>query len=274
MNNVANIFWFVSSSGDLIFFTLLYADFPSRKSRKMVYLKVKVSAFRGYVPRLPAESSTKKSIHRNSDERTIGTFNRLLSTDTEESTSSRDLDTAEVDLLEDASSSLSSGEVDVAEEAALDMFEVELSRNALINISLGAEEEEVDEVAVEEDKLNIDFTGVQFGSAAVQDLDPKDETNAKEDIFVADSSGVTTNSDAMREVVDEAKVEKDRIDVDVLGFGLNNEAGDIPEIFDVDVQQASFEMDILGTASNSASLGKVNVVDDAKVEKYTFQVDD
>ncbi|XP_039814940.1 starch synthase 3, chloroplastic/amyloplastic-like isoform X3 [Panicum virgatum] len=154
------------------------------------------------------------------------------------------------------------------------MFEVELSRNALINISLGAEEEEVDEATVEEDKFNIDFTGVQFGSAAVQDLDPKDETNAKEDIFVADSSGVTTNSDAMREVVDEAKVEKDRIDVDVLGFGLNNEAGDIPEIFDVDVQQASFEMDILGTASDSASLGKVNVVDDAKVEKDTFQVDD
>jgi len=267
------------------------SDFPSRKSRKMVYPKVKVAAFRGYVPRLPAESSTKKSIHHNSDERTIGTFNRLLSTDTDESTSSRDLDTAEVDLLEDASSSLASGEVDVAEEGSLDMFEVDLSRNALINISLGVEEEEVDEAAVEKDKFDIDSTRVQFGSAAVQELDPKDEAKAKEDIFVAGSSGITTNSDAMREMVDEAKVEEDRVDVDLLGFGLNDEAGDIPEIFDVDVsghasrsgkwyvgepwvQEATSEMDILGTASNSASLGKVNAVDDAKVEKYTFQVDD
>jgi hypothetical protein len=106
----------------------------------MVYPKVKVAAFRGYVPRLPAESSTKKSIHHGSDEETIGTFNRLLSTDTEESTSSTDLDTAEVDLQEDALSSSVSGEVDGAEEDALDMLEVELSRNELINISLGAEE--------------------------------------------------------------------------------------------------------------------------------------
>ncbi|PAN33952.1 hypothetical protein PAHAL_6G059500 [Panicum hallii] len=170
------------------------SDFPTRKSRKMVYPKVKVAAFRGYVPRLPAESSTKKSIHHGSDEETIGTFNRLLSTDTEESTSSTDLDTAEVDLQEDALSSSVSGEVDGAEEDALDMLEVELSRNELINISLGAEEA-VDAAAVEEDRFDVDFTGVQFGSAAAWELDPENEDKAEEDMFAADSSEETSEVD-------------------------------------------------------------------------------
>ncbi|CAL4997198.1 unnamed protein product [Urochloa decumbens] len=152
------------AGGRIVWCTVASSDCPNRKSRKMVYPKVNVTAFSGYVPRFPAESSTKESEHHDSDEEADGTYNRMLSADTEDSTSSRDFETAEVDL---------ETEVDVAEEAELDMFEVELSRNALTNdISLG-EVEAVDEAAVEEDQFEADFSGIELSSSAVQE-DPMD----------------------------------------------------------------------------------------------------
>ncbi|RCV29739.1 hypothetical protein SETIT_6G036800v2 [Setaria italica] len=169
----------------IIWCTVASSDCPNRKSRKMVYPKVKLTAFSGYVPRLPAESSTEKSEHHDSDEGD-GIYNRLLSTDIE------GLETAEVDLPENASSSSAYGEVDVAEEAALDMVEVELSRNALTNMSLG-EVEAVDEAAVEEDKFAVDLSGIELSIAAVCELDPKDEAKAKEDIFMAVESSDETS---------------------------------------------------------------------------------
>jgi hypothetical protein len=144
----------------------------------MVYPKVKLTAFSGYVPRLPDESSTKKSDHHDSDE-DDGMYNRLLSIDAE------DLENAEVDFPENASSGSEYEEVmGVAEEAALDMVEVELSRNALTVMSLG-ELEAVDEAAVEEDEFAADLSGTELSSAAVWELDPKDEAKAQKDIFMA-----------------------------------------------------------------------------------------
>ncbi|CAO2176168.1 unnamed protein product [Urochloa humidicola] len=147
----------------IIWCTVTSSDCPNRKSRKMLYPKVNVTAFSGYVPRLPAESSTEENDH--SDEEADGTYNRLLSTDTEDSTSSRDLETT----------------VDVAEEAELDMFEVELSRTALTNnISLG-EVDALDEAAIEEDKIEADVSGIELSSSAVRELDQKDEETSEVD---------------------------------------------------------------------------------------------
>ncbi|OEL13912.1 Soluble starch synthase 3, chloroplastic/amyloplastic [Dichanthelium oligosanthes] len=250
--------------------TVASSDFPNRKSRKMVSPKVKVAAFRGYVPRLPTESSTKKNKHHDSDEETGGTYNRLLSTDREELTSSGDLETAEVDLPQNASISSESGEVNVAEEAALDMFELELSGNALV--------EAVDEAAVKEDKFEVDFSGTELSSAAVWEQDPKDEAKAEEDISVVDLLGIATNSDTMREVVDEAEVEEDRVEVDLLGIALNDAAMDEVDLMgEAGAIWEGFDVHLSGNASSSGTYG--NVVESSEEtskdqDKVVFSVDE
>nr|CAB3482364.1 unnamed protein product [Digitaria exilis] len=246
---------------------------PNRKSRKTVSPKVKVTAFRGYVPRFLTEPWSKKGEHYDSDEETGGMYNRLLSTDPEELTGGSDIETVEVNLPQNALSTSVSREVDVAEESALDMLEVELSANALTNISL-EQVEAVDEVAVEEDEFEEDFSGIELSSDAVLELDSNDEAKAKEDILVVDSLGILTNSDKMSEVVDEAEAEHDRADVDLLEFSPNDAVMDELDLMDEAwAIRERFDVDLPGNASRSGAYGIVGEVGEPLAEEDTFEMD-
>ncbi|PUZ50417.1 hypothetical protein GQ55_6G057600 [Panicum hallii var. hallii] len=240
------------------------SDHPNRKSRRMVYPKIKVNAFRGYAPKVTIQTSTKKSEHHDCDEETIGTYNRQLSTDVVGSTSGTGGETAKEDLLHNASSYPVFREI---EEVRLDLFEAELPENALIDISLG-ELEVVDEAEVEEDKFEVDFSGIALSSAAVWELDSKDEANDKEDIFVVDLSRIASDSAAVGEVVDEAEAIHETFNVDSSGSASSSGTyGDVDEVGEPWAdQEVTFEMDV-------SRLGELNVVDHAKVGTNIFEME-
>ncbi|PAN33953.1 hypothetical protein PAHAL_6G059600 [Panicum hallii] len=241
------------------------SDRPNRKSRRMVYPKIKVNAFRGYAPKVTIQTSTKKSEHHDCDEETIGTYNRQLGwTDVVESTSGTGGETAKEDLLHNASSYPVFREI---EEVRLDLFEAELPGNALIDISLG-ELEVVDEAEVEEDKFEVDFSGIALSSAAVWELDSKDEANDKEDIFVVDLSRIASDSAAVGEVVDEAEAIHETFNVDSSGSASSSGTyGDVDEVGEPWAdQEVTFEMDV-------SKLGELNVVDHAKVGTNIFEME-
>ncbi|CAO2189488.1 unnamed protein product [Urochloa humidicola] len=246
--------------------TVASSDLYNRKSRRIVYPKIKVNAFRGYAPKITIQSSTERSEHHDCDEETIGTCNRQLSAiDVSESTSFRHVETAKEDLPHNASSFSASREINVAEEVGLDLFEAEFPRNALINISLG-ELEAVDEADAEENKFEMDFSGIALSSAAIWELDSKEEAKVKEDIFVVDLSRIAPDCAAVGEVVDEVAMQE-TFDVDSSGNASSNGAyGDVDEVGEpLADQEVTFEMDM-------STLSKLNVVDHAKVENNTFKM--
>ncbi|XP_025819872.1 starch synthase 3, chloroplastic/amyloplastic-like [Panicum hallii] len=226
------------------------SDRPNRKSRRMVYPKIKVNAFRGYAPKVTIQTSTKKSEHHDCDEETIGTYNRQLGwTDVVESTSGTGGETAKEDLLHNASSYPVFREI---EEVRLDLFEAELPGNALIDISLG-ELEVVDEAEVEEDKFEVDFSGIALSSAAVWELDSKDEANDKEDIFVVDLSRIASDSAAVGEVVDEAEAIHETFNVDSSGSASSSGTyGDVDEVGEP--PSTSMEDNAIDSPENSKSV--------------------
>ncbi|ONM63014.1 dull endosperm1 [Zea mays] len=209
---------------------------PNRKSRT-ASPNVKVAAYSNYAPRLLVESSSKKSEHHDSSrhrEETIDTYNGLSGSDAAELTSNRDVE-IEVDLQH------------ISEE--------ELPGKVSINASLG-EMETVDEAEVEEDKFEVDTSGIVLRNVAVREVDPKDEHNAK-DVFVVDSSGTAPDNAAVEEVVDEAEVEEDMVDVDILGLDLNNAT-----IEEIDLMEEAllenFDVDSPGNASSGRTYGGVD----------------
>ncbi|KAJ1267644.1 hypothetical protein BS78_07G073200 [Paspalum vaginatum] len=250
----------------IVRFTVSSSGCPNRKSRMMVSRMIKVAAFRGYAPKLFIESSTKKSKHNDSDEETINTYNRQLSTDAVELINSGDVETTDEDLSQNASSCSAFGDVNVAEEARLDMFEAKLPENASISISLG-EVEAVDDAEVEKDKFEVDFSRIVVSSTAVPELDLEDESNGKEDIFVLDLSEIAPDSATAREVIEEAEAEM--FDVDSSGSASSSGTyGDVDEVGELRVDEVTFEMEM-----DMSRLGELNVVDDVKVPKDTFEMD-
>ncbi|XP_022683315.1 starch synthase 3, chloroplastic/amyloplastic [Setaria italica] len=215
---------------DMASWGCLMADCSNRKSRRLVYPKIKVNAFRGYAPKVTIQSSTEKSEHHDCNEETIGTYNGQLSTDLAESTNGRDAENAKEDQAHNASSCSAFRETDVIEEVGLDLFKAEFPGNALINISL-AEVEALDEAEVEEDKFEVDFSGIALSSAAVWALDSKDEAKAKEDTFVVDLSRVAPYCAAAGEVIDEAEAMQDTFVVYSSGNASSSGTyGDVAEV--------------------------------------------
>lgn len=209
---------------------------PNRKSRT-ASPNVKVAAYSNYAPRLLVESSSKKSEHHDSSrhrEETIDTYNGLSGSDAAELTSNRDVE-IEVDLQH------------ISEE--------ELPGKVSINASLG-EMETVDEAEVEEDKFEVDTSGIVLRNVAVREVDPKDEHNAK-DVFVVDSSGTAPDNAAVEEVVDEAEVEEDMVDVDILGLDLNNATMEEIDLMEEALLE-NFDVDSPGNASSGRTYGGVD----------------
>ncbi|CAO2168293.1 unnamed protein product [Urochloa humidicola] len=112
----------------------------------------------------------------------------------------------------------------------------------------------------------MDFSGIALSSAAIWELDSKEEAKVKEDIFVVDLSRIAPDCAAVREVVDEVAMQE-TFDVDSSGNASSNGAyGDVDEVGEpLADQEVTFEMDM-------STLGKLNVVDHAKVENNTFKM--
>ncbi|KAL6659428.1 hypothetical protein ACP70R_003468 [Stipagrostis hirtigluma subsp. patula] len=271
------------------------ADSPNRKSSRTETPMMKVTAFRGYAPRLTVESITKKKEHQDSEEEAIDTYNRTLSTEAAEWTGTREVETAEIDLLQDASSSSTLGEVDMVQEAGLDIFEGDLP-NELSYISIGESIDEAeagedkyevdlsgialssaaveDEAEAGEDKYEVDLSGIVLSSAAVEELGAMDEAKAKEDIFVVDLSGIAPNGAAVGEVVDEAVTEEDKVEVDLSGFTSSDATtGKVDAVDEAGAVQETFGVDLSGNASSSETYAEVHVVGENQAEEVILEMD-
>ncbi|KAJ1267643.1 hypothetical protein BS78_07G073100 [Paspalum vaginatum] len=252
----------------LAFFNCKYValastDCLNRKSRRVVSHKIKVTAFRGNNPKPSVDSSIKKSEQHDCDEETIGTYNRKLCIDAEESTSHGDIETVEEKPQNASSYSTYEEVMSVAEQARPDMFEAELTGNALINTPSLGQVESLDEAVVQEDKFDVDFSGIALSSGAIWELDLEDEARAKEDTFLVDFSG---DSAAVREVVDEAEHIHETFDVDSSGNSSSGTYVDVDELGEPWSEEVTFEMDM-------SRVGELNAFDDANVEKDTFEMD-
>ncbi|WVZ94660.1 hypothetical protein U9M48_040526, partial [Paspalum notatum var. saurae] len=234
-----------------------------RKSRRVVCHKIKVAAFRGNNPKPSIESSIKKIEQHDYDEETIGTYNRKLRIDAEESTSRGDVETTEEKPQNASSYSTYEEVMSVAEGAGPDMFEEELTGNALNNIPSLGQVEAMNEAVVQEDKFDVDFSGIALRSGAIWELDLEDEARAKQDTFLVDLSG---DGAAVGEAVDEAEVTQEIFDVDSLGNSSSGSYVDVDEVGEPRSEEVTFEMDV-------SRVGELNALDDANVEKDTFEMD-
>jgi starch synthase len=192
---------------------LRYADCPNRKPRRTASPKIKVTAFRGYAPRLTVESSTKKREHHDSDEEPTCTFNRLSSTNAPEWIGTSKLESTEVGSLKDASSSSKLVEVDAVEEAGVDILEANLTGDVLNKKSI----EKLDIVLAEEERIEVDL------SIHSLELDATKEAKAKKDIFAMDLAEHPSSNATMGNVdaVYEPNVDEDEFEVDLLGIAMN-----------------------------------------------------
>ncbi|KAL6843123.1 hypothetical protein ACP4OV_026836 [Aristida adscensionis] len=251
------------------------SDCHNRKPRRMVSPNIKIAAFRGYAPRLTVESNTKKREHHDNNEKANDSYDVLLSTDAAEWTGSTEVEAAEVDSAQNASSSSTSGELAVAEEAVLDISDGDLPENAWSYIPIG-EADAVDKSDTEDEKHEVDLSAVALSSAAVVALDVVDEAKADEDVLMVNLSKTAANGVAVWEVkvAHEAVTEQDIAEVGLLGLASSDAlTGEVVLLDEAEAIQETFGVDLSGNTSSSGSYGEVLVVGENKAKGVTFQMD-
>lgn len=269
------------------------SDSPNRKSRRTISPHVEVISSRGYTPRLTVELSTKK----REDEETVGTYNRLFSTDATEWTGSREAGTAEADTPQNAStgsimgegdvvdqdifevdtpSSVTAGRVDAAGKAGVeqDIFEVDLSATALSSAIIGGLDMMDEDGAVQEqESFEAVLSGNVSSSPTIGEVDVVDEAGPAQDTFEVTVSGNVSTSAMMGEMdaVDEAGSDHDSAETYLSGKGSSsvlmmglNAVDEVGADYDI------FNIDLSGNVSRSATMGEVEAVDEAGTDHGTF----
>ncbi|GJN39488.1 hypothetical protein PR202_gb28610 [Eleusine coracana subsp. coracana] len=245
--------------------TVASSDCPNRKSRRITSPKIKVTAFRGYAPRLTVESSTQRD-HHDSEEEPIDTYNGLLSTDSSEWIRNRKVESTEVDSPQNASSSSTLEEVDDMEEAELEIFEDDLLGDVLDYKSM----EKMEKDETEEEKIEMGFSKFSL------EMDAINEVKEKKDVFEVDLVGHALSNVTVGEVnaAYEPKPNNDKFEVDLPKIALSNTG--VGEINVMDKSKANEDIVVVnlpGNALRNATVGEVDVVDEAKSKEGIFLVD-
>uniref|UniRef100_A0A0D3GX46 starch synthase n=1 Tax=Oryza barthii TaxID=65489 RepID=A0A0D3GX46_9ORYZ len=273
--------------------------FKFRKAKRTISLHTEVASSRGYAPRIAAESSIQEREHINNDEETFDTYNRLLRN---ESTEWKKLDTTEVDLSQDVSSS-SMRKVDATDEAKLDILEDDLPRNLLNGVTMG-EVDMLDEAGAEDDVFEVDLSALH--NSTVGKMDAVNEVGTENDLFEVDLSALHSAAVGKVDVVDGAKAKEDLFEMDSLALhsvtmgkvdlsalALNNsmieavnvmdEAKAIEDTLEVELSgnatssstygEVKFEVDSLGNTSSTVMYGPADGAYEPRSDEVTFKVD-
>ncbi|TVU43141.1 hypothetical protein EJB05_09583, partial [Eragrostis curvula] len=247
--------------------TISNSGCPNSKSRRTASPNIKVTAFRGYAPRLTVESSTKKREHNDSDEEPVDKYNKLLTTDVPEWTGGREVESHESGLPQNASSSSTLGEVDAVEEAGMDIFEDDFPENSLNDISRG-QADAVNKAESEEDYFEVDLSRISL------ELDAVNEAEGKKDVFAVAGHALSNGTMGEIDVVGEAKAEEEKSEVDLQEIALNSaEAGKVDATDEAETKEDLSVEDSPENALSNVTMGEMDAVVEAKSKEDIYVVD-